>query len=603
MLPVEGKDLLRIAVLSGVIGFAAFCLSYGLFVWRKRNAANGASRPREIRAAQIFALLGCAGIALSWAFNEFQGRNGIAGGSDIFVVHARRESAAQNITAADTVEKGDVVAEFLSPADRTRVAAVEVQQAQARAKREAIQDGVLQIDEALLQEQAHLRSELLQLKGFAFELRKTRLEIERDRAGIQMTWTREEAELLENIASAEREFATAVSQRELTQRALQRGQELQKQNYMPQREVEQRVSGHLAADLNVRKNKEGVALLKERRQVLERRFGENDRSYHNQIAEIAGDYKIVQAAIAAVETRIASIDSELRQDRMRAVSSRRREAEAVDYDIAVLSAERTRLTEIGQVRAPFSGKVIYRHPAPGLAPENSPILAISIGAGFTAKIRLPARELEELRASRDAVQLALENPLLHNFFMGRFVRAEAVPFEPNRIIAYFDCSLPAEIIDYLGRTAEPVRARLLWRPSLINQPGFQISLFLLAASVLALAAAAGRSGVRRPVRSQIKSSSIVLKTLSREGDYRSLAILFRQQLCSRQLDPELLTEIERMLDRNQREAVCVLCEEVRQDKELARAAEEWMRRQDEQMRRRLAAILNVARSPVDRDDG
>jgi hypothetical protein len=601
MLPVEGKDLLRIAVLSGVLGFAAFCLSYGLFVWRKRNAANGAPRPRAVRAAQIFALLGCAGIALSWAFNEFQGRTGIAGGSGIFVVHARRESAAQNITTADTVEKDDVVAEFLSPADRTRVGAVEVQQAQARAKREAIRSGVLQMDEALLQEQAHLRSELLQLKGFAFELRKTRLEIERDRASIQTTWTREEAELLEHIASSEREMTTAVSQRELTQRALQRGQELQKQNNVPQREVEQRASDHLTADLNVRKNKEGVALLKERRQVLERQFGENNRSYRSQIAEIAGDYTMVQAAIGAVETQIASIDSELRQDRVRAMSSRRQEAEAVDYDIAVLSAERTRLTEIGQVRAPFPGRIIYRHPAPGLAPENSPILAISSGAGFTAKIRLPTRELEELRGGGDAVQLALENPLLHNFFMGRFVRSETVPFEPTRIIAYFDCSLPPEIIDYLGRSAEPVRARLLWRPSLINQLGFQISLFLLAASVLALTAAAGRSGARRPVRSQIRSSSIVFNTLSREGDYRSLAILFRQQLCSRQLDPELLTEIERMLEGDQREAVCILCDEVRQDQELTRAADECMNRQDEQMRRRLTAVLNVARPAVDRD--
>jgi hypothetical protein len=82
-----------------------------------------------------------------------------------------------------------------------------------------------------------------------------------------------------------------------------------------------------------------------------------------------------------------------------------------------------------------------------------------------------------------------------------------------------------------------------------------------------------------------------------QGDYRSLAILFRQQLCSQQLDPDLLTEIERMLDKNQREAVCVFCEEVRHDDEFVMAAEEWMRRQDDPMRMRLAAILNMARTP------
>jgi hypothetical protein len=543
MLPMEGQQLLRIAVLSGVLGFAAFCVSYGVFVWRRRNAASRTFTPGVIKVAQGLALLGCAGIALSWASNEFQGRTGIAGGSDIFVLHARRESAAQRLTSAETVEQGEVVAEFLSPADRTRVAAVEIQQAQSRAKRQAIQSGVLQMDEALLQEQAHLRSELFQLKGFAFELRKTRLEIERDRSSLLTTWTREEAELQESIAAAERELATAESKRELTQRALRRAQELQRQNHVPQREVEQRVSDNLTADLNVRKNREGIALLKERRQALRARFAASDSSYESQIVELADDHTNIQAAIGTLETRLASIDEDLRGDRERAAGSRDRQVEAVDYDITILSAERTRLTENGQVRAPFSGRIIYRHPAPGMASENAPILAISPGAGFTARIRLPAREVEELRASRSGVQLALDNPLLHHFFTGRFVRAEPVPFEPDRVIAHLDCSLPPEVIDHLGRTAEPIRARLLWRPSLARQFGFQFSVFLLLASAAALALAAGRPDVQLAwerlgdrLAARIRSSGtalaalVMVATLAAPRDVRKFATGIQQQV-------------------------------------------------------------------------
>jgi hypothetical protein len=33
MLPSEGSEILRVAVLSGVIGFAGFCISYGFYVW------------------------------------------------------------------------------------------------------------------------------------------------------------------------------------------------------------------------------------------------------------------------------------------------------------------------------------------------------------------------------------------------------------------------------------------------------------------------------------------------------------------------------------------------------------------------------------------
>jgi hypothetical protein len=29
MLPSEGSEILRVAILSGVIGFAGFCISYG----------------------------------------------------------------------------------------------------------------------------------------------------------------------------------------------------------------------------------------------------------------------------------------------------------------------------------------------------------------------------------------------------------------------------------------------------------------------------------------------------------------------------------------------------------------------------------------------
>src|SRR5664279_4723635 len=153
MLPIEGSGILRVAILSGVIGFAGFCISYGLYVWRKRNAAHGSRRPLPTRLAQLLALLGCAAIALTWAFNEFRGRTGIAGGNDVFVVTTRGDISAQQITSAETIARGDVVAQFLTPADRSRLAGIDLQKDRARANQQAIASKVLQSDEALLQEQ------------------------------------------------------------------------------------------------------------------------------------------------------------------------------------------------------------------------------------------------------------------------------------------------------------------------------------------------------------------------------------------------------------------------------------------------------------------
>jgi hypothetical protein len=406
MLPSEGSEILRVAVLSGVIGFAGFCISYGFYVWRKRNSINRATKPLTAKLALALACLGCATIALSWAFNEFQGRNGIAGGSDVFVVNARRESFTQQIISAETVAQGDVVAEFLSPADRTRLAAVDLQISQAEAKREAIANKVLQSDEALLQEQTHLRSELLQNKGFAFQLQHSRHEVERERASLTTAWTREESKLLEDLAKAQRELASALGHRAIAQRALQRGEELQKQGNVSRQQLDMRSSDELSAELNVATNEQAIASLKERHEALSHRFESNLAGLDQQISDLSADHVRMAATIEEVEGRIDKVRQQLRADHDRAVISRQREVDAVDYDITILAAEKTRLTEIGQVRAPFAGKVVYRHPAPGLASGNSPILAISAGTGFTAAIRLPRVELDDLAAQTDPVQLS-----------------------------------------------------------------------------------------------------------------------------------------------------------------------------------------------------
>jgi hypothetical protein len=52
------------------------------------------------------------------------------------------------------------------------------------------------------------------------------------------------------------------------------------------------------------------------------------------------------------------------------------------------------------------------------------------------------------------------------------------------VIAEFDSDLPSEAIAYLGASSEPLRVRLLWRPSLLQQPGFQVCLALLALGVI-----------------------------------------------------------------------------------------------------------------------
>ncbi|HZT52564.1 MAG TPA: hypothetical protein VFA22_11545, partial [Stellaceae bacterium] len=525
--------------------------------------------------------------------------------------------ATEQITTADQVGRGDVVATFLSPADRTRIAGVEMQAAQAEAKRDAIRNRVLQTDEALLQEQSHAQSELQQLQGFAFELQNARRAVERDRAGLTTDWTREESKLVEDGDEAEREAQTGASRLEIARRAWQRALELQKQGHISQQDLDTRNSDYLMAELTVAKTKERVSALQERRNALAARFQASLASLDRQLAELAADGARTADAIAALRRRLAATDQELRADRARAIASRDREVEAVQYDITILAAEKTRLTELGQVRAPFAGRVVYRHSAPGLAPEGAPILAISAGTGFTASIKMPRDELRELAALGTPVQFALDSPVLRNFFTGRFARDEPVPFEPDRVIAYFDCTLPPEIISDLANAASPVRVRLLWRPALLHEPLFDLGAVTFAAALLVLgwgarqralaplrARRAGqvRLGVARPPPLPIRVTRAAgphpAQPVAREAELRSLAARFRRQLRADELRPELLAELEGVFHPRDPHAVRIFREEIRRDAEIAGIAEAWMSRQDEAMRRRLAAVLSAAARPA-----
>jgi hypothetical protein len=197
---------------------------------------------------------------------------------------------------------------------------------------------------------------------------------------------------------------------------LQRGRELQRNQFIPEQEIDQRAAAELVAAMSTTERQESLTSAHERLGAMESRFQSSDASYARQIDEMAKDLASVKAAIAALEDRGNALESAIVADRARAVVSRAREVAAVEYDIAILSAEEKRLMEAAQVRSPFVGRVVYRHPAPGLAMENAPILAVSPGPGFKAKIGLPRDEVDELSARKEPVQLAVENPVLNHFF-------------------------------------------------------------------------------------------------------------------------------------------------------------------------------------------
>ena len=205
--------------------------------------------------------------------------------------------------------------------------------------------------------------------------------------------------------------------------------------------------------------------------------------FSEQLHDIEDDITKLGASIKADEAQLVEIQGLLLADRNRAKVAAEREVEAARIEASIATAERERFIDTTQMRAPFSGHIVFRHPTPELAAEGAPVLALSAGPGFIAQIRMPRTELAQLASSRWPVPLALKHPVLHNIITGHFIRAEPLPLENDQAIAFFDCGLPSEVVAGLGNSAERVRVRLLWKPSLLSNIEFQASAMLAAFGV------------------------------------------------------------------------------------------------------------------------
>jgi diguanylate cyclase (GGDEF)-like protein len=80
----------------------------------------------------------------------------------------------------------------------------------------------------------------------------------------------------------------------------------------------------------------------------------------------------------------------------------------------------------------------------------------------------------------------LDHPVLRNVITAKFVRSEPMPLMKDQVYALFDCTLPAEVIASLGNSAEPVKVRLLWKPSLLRSTGAQASAGLALLGIFGL---------------------------------------------------------------------------------------------------------------------
>lgn len=354
--------------------------------------------------------------------------------------------------------------------------------------------------------------------------------------------------------------------------------------------MEEKTAGYLSQVLARNKAQASLASLEKYRGVLVESYERTLASLGLQIAMLDADLTANRRAMERLRQELDDTDKAIADDRSRAAAATAREREAAVHEVEALRAERVGLLAATQVKAPFSGEVVYRHPAPGFAPENAPVLALSAGHGFVARVWVPTREIEAIEAA-GRVQFALKQSVLNEFFEGEYRSFEVAPYEKDRVIAQFDAKLPLEAITLLAGAGNPVQVKLLWRPRLLDSYTVRGSLLLVALGCVGAVA----SGLRRTPEEDAPGPRIeagVLDARLREVA-RGFHVLLRQGRLDD--DPDLVAGAIRLVERMGEPALKVFREEIVFDDELDRAISKWGR---DNRNPALMRLLGEVRGPV-----
>jgi hypothetical protein len=493
MFVMESSEMLRFAVFSGFTGFVIFCACFASQVWWRRNTGVASAVSWVARLRSIALVAGVIGIGVSWAVTYYAKRDGTVDGKDLFVVHARLDSDV-TMTARADVGPGDVVAVFHPPGLDAQLSVLDSQVKESQARIEALAVRPVEIDPLLLQQYSQLRNQVDHQQQLQLEYMRAQREVEANKMQTAGSFERERNEIENSIAIEKTTLGALPAQLQIAQVEFNRADELHRNGLATAQTVEDRTSAVLVLRLQSSKVESSIGGLTERLALLTSQQGHLISLLDQQLADVSRNADAATRSIKELLAQLSDAERRIELDRARASMLRDREERVALQQRDTLVAERARAVASTEMRAPFAGKVIYRSASPGLTQDGTPILAVSTGAGFQAKVLMPASEVNSVAAAGD-VTFLLEHSIHKIYFAGRFLNAEPAPFQSGYVIAHFDAQLSSDAIELLGNGREPLNVRLLDRPPLLMNPGIDVSLLVLALAVILTGVNALRRGL------------------------------------------------------------------------------------------------------------
>ena len=126
---MKPEMILCCAILSGLIGFGAYCVSCTVHVWKTRNARSSADRPlyvgrsrRLARWSIVILGLGLLCIALAVISRVTVGREGLLTGEGLFTLRNREGFEVDYLKQKEVLSANALLAQFHSPERDAQIA-------------------------------------------------------------------------------------------------------------------------------------------------------------------------------------------------------------------------------------------------------------------------------------------------------------------------------------------------------------------------------------------------------------------------------------------------------------------------------------------------
>lgn len=481
--------LLRFMVLSSVIGFFVFCVSYSVLVWKKRRKSTTASSPMtaRIRGWSITALvLGCMGIMTTLVVREAVQAEGMLNGDGLHVVRADSTMRVLQLAEEGPIKEGDVLARFSSTDIQEAIEQAELQKEQFAIQKERLaleplprNPNLVREHDKALNKRQELDSKLVNLQlGFFAARRETRNQLIKQRETL--------ATLDATLRTVVGEKAQAVAKRSKANEQLEKERQLAKQQNFTTIDLKEREKevGTLDAEIAkydalLRSNEEGQKECKASIADLEEDFKLQPENLDKQIEK-------TKQELAALDAKFPEIEKEYYEDGKTAQMRRDRDLSEFDNKIkqteGAIASKKSKLVQY----APMDGQVVYRHSSPSVAANQHAVLVMGPPDNLHLQFRLEDRQVDALKnAPAVTIELAETANSVEQRFPGNFLKATPLAREPGMSLVELRCDAPPETVASLVE-GKPIKARFSWRPPMMNLWPFPLSLILIGLGIVGL---------------------------------------------------------------------------------------------------------------------